>query len=315
MADLADRGQIILIAAFALAVTFIALALVVNAAIFTENLASRGETAGSDDALLVRHGVEQSVERAVVQANTYNASSESDLRDSVDANLRNVSQSVARQQSVSGRLVTVSDPSYTQGTQIVDNASGGSNFTSALPTDNWTVATDANARAYTMTVYDANNAGGANFGAPKTDEFRLNVTNGTYTWRVNVTEQASGDVAVGVKEFGGESGVCTVAPTGGTVEIDLTDGRVGGEPCAPLDFPRPTSGGYDIEYNNSQLIRGNYSMVIDRNGYSNLNFFSLFGTDNPVTLHGIYAVDVTYRYDGASIAYNTTVRAAPGEPA
>ena len=47
MADLkGERGQILLIAAFALAVIFIALGLVVNGAIFTENLASQGDASG-----------------------------------------------------------------------------------------------------------------------------------------------------------------------------------------------------------------------------------------------------------------------------
>ncbi|WP_324756867.1 DUF7261 family protein [Haloarcula sp. GH36] len=316
MADLsADRGQIILIAAFALAVTFIALALVVNAAIFTENLASRGETAGSDDALLLRHSVEQSVGRAVTNANTYNSSTESALNSSVDASVDNVSQAVTRQQSVSGRIVTVSGPAYTHGTQIVDNASGGSDFRGAASTDNWTVATGVNARAYTMRIYDANTAGGANFGGTKTDEFRLNVTDGSDTWRVNVTEQASGDVAVGVNEVGGDEGVCTASPTGGPVDIDLTGGRVGGEPCAPLAFAEGVGSGYDIEYNNSHLVSGNYSLVVDQDEYTNGNLTSGIGTDEPGTQHGIYAVTVTYRYDGSSITYETEVRVAPGEPA
>ncbi|MEF8907354.1 MAG: hypothetical protein V5A13_05805, partial [Haloarculaceae archaeon] len=49
-----DRGQIILVTAFALAVAFVALSVVINGAIFTQNLATRGDTAGGGDALQQR---------------------------------------------------------------------------------------------------------------------------------------------------------------------------------------------------------------------------------------------------------------------
>ena len=76
-----DRGQIILVAAFAIAVIFVSLALIVNSAIFTENLASRGETAGSDGALSMRAMVETNVGDSMEAINGRPISGHSNLED------------------------------------------------------------------------------------------------------------------------------------------------------------------------------------------------------------------------------------------
>jgi len=91
-----DRGQIILIAALALAVTFIGLALVVNSAIYTQNLASRGEVAGSNDALEMRAMVETNVGQGVTAANRYNHSSQTALETGLRESMGTVSTQTER---------------------------------------------------------------------------------------------------------------------------------------------------------------------------------------------------------------------------
>ena len=58
MADMSastrDRGQMILVGAFALSMTFVALALLLNSAVYTENLASRSIDAGASEAIEFR---------------------------------------------------------------------------------------------------------------------------------------------------------------------------------------------------------------------------------------------------------------------
>jgi len=113
-----DRGQILLVAAFALAVIFVAMALIVNSAIFTENLASRGETSGSDGALSMRADVATSVGAGVEAANRNDNGSVGELTDAVSASVRNISRQTGRQSARSGRVVDVSYQSATEGARI-----------------------------------------------------------------------------------------------------------------------------------------------------------------------------------------------------
>lgn len=325
MADLDDRGQIILIAAFALAVTFVSLALVVNSAIFTENLASRGETAGSDDALVVRHEIQQSVGESITYANAYNVSTEDRQAANVSESVAAISSAISTQQAATGKIVTIDGPTaFENGTRIRDNTSGGgSTFVGPPPADasDWEVATNVEqTRAFRLNVSDPANGvvGGDNFGGPRDDEFQLNVTDGSDTWRVNVTEDgSSGPITVGVKEPDGDEGICQAPSSRDYVIVDLTRGLVGDEPCPHLDFGAGVDPTYKITFNNSDNIRGNYSVVLGESASPNVDIERLSlvaNPDDPYITNAIYSANVTYRYDGSAITYNTSVRVAPGEP-
>jgi len=317
-ADLrAERGQILLIAAFAMAVTFVSLALVVNSAIFTENLASRGETSGSDDALVVRHEVQQSVGESIEYANTYNASSDATLTANVTDSVATIRNSVANQQASTGKIVAIEGPAgFNHGTRIRDNASaGGSNFTNAstggTPREDWTVVSDVDrTRAFTMNLTDA----------PASDGFVVNLTadGSPSTWRMVVTRDTSPtEYTVTVHRQGTTVGSCTVGDSPEYVRIDLTRGLVGGQPCPHLRYGAGIDDEYDLHFNNSDAVTGNYSMIVDRDLSPTTPPVNLSGSradDDPYVTHAIYAADVIYRYDGPDITYNTTVRVAPGEP-
>lgn len=309
MADLDDRGQIILIAAFALAVTFVSLALVVNSAIFTENLASRGETSGSDDALVVRHEVADSVGESIEYANTYNISSRDKQEANVTESTATISDAITNQQAETGKIVVIDGPtSFKDGTRIRDNDSaGGSDFQNATyngsERTDWRVAESVErTRAFRMNLSDASG-------------FVLNLseTGGSDNWTVAVTN-SSGEFNITVNESGTTVGSCSTTDSPEYVHIDVTRGLLGGEPCPHMQFGRGLDGTYDILYNNSDDVTGNYSMVIDGSSVSsNLNSTTGAG-DNPYETDAIYSANVTYRYDGPAITYNTSVRVAPGEP-
>lgn len=316
MADLDERGQIILIAAFALAVTFVSLALVVNSAIFTENLASRGETSGSDDALVVRYEVEQSVGETIEYANTYNTSSENKQEANVTESVGTISDSITAQQAATGKIVVVDGPTnFEDGTRIRDNTSdGGSTFENASTGGtlqaNWTVVNDIDrTRAFRMNLTEVNDASAG---------FVVNLTEDSSgeTWQMVVTnDTASMEYVVTVKQQSSTVGSCVVDDSTSFVRIDVTGGLVGGEPCPHLRYGAGIDGSYDLIYNNSDDVTGNYSLVVDNDITSTPDDLSgSRTTDEPYVTNAIYSATVTYRYDGPEIRYDTFVRVAPGEP-
>ncbi|WP_372479085.1 hypothetical protein ACAH01_10095 [Halomicrobium sp. HM KBTZ05] len=314
-----DRAQVILVAAFVMAVTFVMLALVVNSAIFTENLASRGETAGSDDALLVRQSVEQSTGHAIEYANTHNASDTTTLATSLDESVSTLSALSGEHHASGGKVVSVAGPTDIEnGTRIRDDAPGGSSFENAseggATSVDWRVAHGvAETRAYRMNVSGVNRTG--NFGGPA-DQFRVRIADSAgATWTMNVThDSADGTYKIGVEDGAGRQGVCAVDDGVDYFHVDLTAGLVDGTPCPALSFGEGVSEPYEIAYEEGDEVTGNYSLIVGEDATSNGNLPSSSTGDDPYATPAIYAANVTYRYDGAKLRYETTIRVAPGEP-
>ncbi|WP_225334691.1 DUF7261 family protein [Halomicrobium urmianum] len=305
-----DRGQILLVAALALAAVFVLLTVVVNSAIFTENLASRGETVGSDEALALRAAVVDNVGETVAYANRHNNSDYDALARNVTAETANVSAALSRHYVADGVVVEVTGPNeFANGTRIVDENESGSTFAGADGSvANWTVATDVDGvRAYRLNV---SNGSVSTFGSD--DAFSLTVENDTAEWRANFTRK-SGTFTVGV-DGTSDDGTCQVAGSPEYVRVDLTEGTVAGEPCAPLQFARDVSSPYDVSYRNGDAVSGNYSLVVNESGHSNDNLTDTAGTDDPYVHDAVYSADVRYRYDGPQLHYETNVTVAPGEP-
>ncbi|MFC7251037.1 hypothetical protein ACFQJ5_14470 [Halomicroarcula sp. GCM10025324] len=334
----ADRGQIILIAAFALAVTFVALALIVNSAIFTENLASRGETGGSDDALEVRAMAEASVGEAIFAANVHNTSTTTTLENGVKAGIGETTDQLELQHVTGGALVEVrlvpGSPVY--GSRIVQNESGGRTFEdNDLSGDGeWQVVTrlerdsdQHNAtRAFKMNVSTLPDSG---------DAFVVtaNGTRGEPTWEMRLYSASDGDVDAGedvivevTTPSGSES--CTHQAEHPYVHVDVTGGTVAGEPCDALRQGLTDVDGffdgrfahgvgderYNITYENGGEVVGNYSLVTRSTGTNptpNLN--TTVGL-SPYATDAIYSLSVQFTYETSEVQYDTRIRVAPGEP-
>jgi len=299
-----SRGQLLLVAGLALALVFIGLALVVNSAIFTENLASRGETAGSDGALAARAATEANVGAAIKQANYYDASSPVDA---FNRSLRNVSTQTESLSATSGTLVNATYVNHRSGTRINGSIDRTEN--------NYTVA-DGIAR-----VPGANGTRGLEFdssGLPGESNPLVVKVNDTAasgdrnSWRARIWE-ASGDVHIktlrnGTTASENRTEHCSV-PSAGENRIAVTAGLVNDQPCDAL---RRNASGTNFWFGNGVLDSGsNYAVHFENTNYTSGEFemVAYDGGNN-----AIYDTEVRFAYDGPDVWYNTTVRVAPGEP-
>lgn len=314
-----DRGQIILVAAFILAIAFVVLAVVVNSAIFTENLSTRDEVAGSHDALENRAEVEASLERLIETVNRNHSLDNSDAEESVS----DINDQLAYDQSSLGRVIDVEHVAPPEeGNRIAqDNASR--NFTNNESESDWTLASDVEStRNFVFNITDLDG-----FSVLANDTTDPNIE-----WRMNVHGDINDEITVELdSEFEiDDNGVQTPVELNedctrnvdGTFTIDITSATVAGEPChaiyklqdtgAPLWFGAGLDE-YDIEFENGDDVRGTYSLVVDDDSQIDTTQFG-DPTEFPYVQEGIiYSMTVNYAYYTPVVGYETHVEAAPGE--
>lgn len=320
-----DRGQIILVAAFILAVSFVVLALVVNSAIFTENLATRGDVPGSADALEHRHEVERGVGAIVASTNANNNTAETYLTENATEGVENVSLMSGSQQSSLGRIANVTYKDETMGYRIAQDNSTDRAFTSNQTASDWELAQNVDStRNFQMRI----NRTASSFGSG----FVVDLNDSTESWNMTVSEPTTDTLRVEVEHPATSARRCDRDVTGQqNVTIDVTDGVVAGEPCPALTrasdgtamwFGEGLASAYTIEFQNGNEVAGTYSMVLDVSGTDidpqAATHLEELGQDEdsndpPYYTDALYSVVVTYEYRTHAVAYETDVDVAPGE--
>lgn len=278
MAAVRNRGQLILVGGISLALVLVAIVLVLNSAIYSENLASRSSTDDMDGALERQADVRASVGRLLVDQPA------ADLNDEVDA----VGAEIENQSARGGAVVSVEHTGQTPGTRLeragltsVDDGTG-----------NWTVADDVRVRNFSVEL-DA-----ATFDAATFD-----VTGDGDSWQVQLAE-TGGDVSVTV-DGSTMSGTCVSAPSDGTVTVDFSDGTVGGKTCPALVPVFHEATKYRVELLGGDADDGSVSLVVA----NSTSVQSNYDTVEPVT----YSVDVQFVYQTNDLYYETTLEVTPGE--
>lgn len=329
-----ERGQIILVAAFALAVTFIALALVVNSAIFTENLASRGELGGSDEALYFRAELASMVGETIGYANVHNTS---DLSDAIETNVANTSYVIERQAAANGAFVNVTlpGPVVRDGSRITQNESSQRAFTSANGASDWSVVEDVQresggngTRAFVMNVTKSS------LSSDGSSPFTIRATQWTNAgtdWQLRVWRDGSTSDVIVVEVENGAGAVreCRTVVEESWARIRVTEGTIDGRPCqalrraadpgdtAPTDFRFAAGIGsrYNVSFANGTMAAGNYSLVTTNTSIAGSQTLNGSGSRaSPYGTPAAYSIAVDYRYDTPKMTYRTRVRVAPGEP-
>lgn len=327
MADLnrSQRGQMILIAAFILAIAFVVLALVVNSAIFTENLATRDDVAGSHEALEYRAEVVGSVGALIESANADPSMGSTEVIASID---ENISSQAGFDQSALGHVVGLSYAGETAGKRIAQD-NGTRNFTDTAGQEDWVLAEDvSNTRNIKFNITEVESL-------PIIEDdldfqFHLNDTSDpdTVEWEMDVEYDGFNDVTVQVTNgLTGLTATCSREWDGTSLEIDVTGGTVGGEPCHALDrdengeplwFGAGVDTEYQLEFVDANAAMGTYSMVIEDDASSSVsdNLVDGHDPDEPYkqTNDILYSVDVEYMFHTSQVGYETTIEdIAPGE--
>ena len=317
-----SRGQLLLVTSLAIAALLVSLALLLNTAIYTENLATRSADPGSANAVSYQRDVVQGVGGIVRYANAHHAQNESALAAALTASVAVWDNATARHAAVDANAAGVSVASANEmpviryGTQVVLNRTR--NFTAANGRADWNlttgVAPDRGLRAFRLSVRPDNLSSTPN------GSFRVDVTDADQTWRVHVYGNTS---AVRVAVYNGTTGSlttdanCSAAPTDGTVTVDLTAGTVGGRECAPLSVFSDVDDAFDVAYRNADAIEGTYSVAVNRStlGGDAGVYHARSSGNAPYAAPAVYAVSVDVAFTSQRVTYTTTLRVAPGEAA
>jgi PKD repeat protein len=291
-----DRAQLILVSALALATTLVALSLVVNSVIYTENLATR-RNADTGQALNFREASHDGGVRALEVANFAPADAtflerKTTLRDALAAWETSSSRYFARR----GRDVGMSAASFVEGTRVSQDTVGPfvpassnvvyhNNSLDLLglgETETWVAANESSIRRFRMEVerdsrlYETSQsllADGGDTILTGNEVYALYVRDANDdAYRVYVYENTSvtpNEVSVAVYDEQAAdlvAGSCHVP--GDTVDIDVTGGTLSGdagtESCEALSFWEDTQGPYDLYHLNGNRVAGTYSFVGDR---------------------------------------------------
>jgi hypothetical protein len=304
----ASRGQLILVSAFALAVIFLALAVIVNSAIFTQNLATRSENVEATEALDYRHSIEQSVGDLIGYVNEYNATSDTALRQNLSAETQNLTVYTGIQQVERGVAVSLGLLDTTNGTRIFQNSN--SEFASNESNDDWTLAESvSNTRAFEIQVTNINN------------EFTV-IANDTSTPSVEWEMELDDDEVTVTRD--GNTSDCEIDED--IESVDVTGATVNGEVCPALidtrsgdslRFAAGISGDYAVEFEDGDEIEGNYSLVVDNASTAAIrdnDYAKIGGPGNgPYATPAVYSARVAMDYETPRLEYQTEIVAAPGE--
>ena len=290
-----DRAQLILITGFIIAAVLVALAVVMNAAIYTENLATRSESSGATDAATYQRSVEQGAREAFDYAHDVSGASDyPGLEDSVEAALADFDAITMRQQVKYGHIANVTVYETTRGTRT----SKSGDFTDSDGDDDWVVATSVDEfRDFRMELDRSELA------TEPDDEFRVVVDfAGGGRWYMNATDSASGAV-IGVNASGTYETCTTNAPV---FTVDVTAGTVDGEDCPPLDVTDVVDSGTDftMRFENASRAVGDYSLVVEQDAGS---------MTAPNEEKVLYKTVLELVFRTGELDYRSRVEVAPGD--
>lgn len=319
MADVSrnSRGQLLLVGALTFAVILIALAVLLNAAIYTGNVATRDAGPGSDEAIEFRWETSSMVRSTMHDLNARQNESYANLRENLTATIGDWDTAMQTHTGESLTAATVETAAVTNGTTVRQTAPR--NFTSASEAANWTVANDSTVRSFRMNVSQDSLASPENIidgvvGADSPSYYNIEFDDGSTSYTAQVRATNGSDVIVRVRDSS-ENQVgtdCQVTPTDDWVWINITSTKIGGENCPALEQAFDgLDDRYTISYGNSENVNGTYSLVVDRPLDQLATGAATDGT--PTATQALYSAELRLTYRSTNVYYESDRRIAPGE--
>lgn len=293
-----------LVAALGLAVAFVALALVLNAVVFTENLATRNHDR-ADDAVGFENAVEGGVGGLLAEVNHFENANYASLVVALRDGVAGWDRNATRLSVAGGRVTNATLVGVENGTQVLQ--SERRQFTAGNGDGSWTVAPNVNETRRFKAVVTPDSGG----------TFTVTVSNGTASWRVDVVDNGSStDVVV----FDDGTQVASYTRPSEAVAVDYTQGLVNGTAVANWTFAGGVGAPYDVSFANGASAEGRYVLLVDRPQSALLNAVAA-GTyedrdsgDWPTTVPAVYSANVSVTFRSAQVTYETTAHVEPRSP-
>ena len=318
--ETSDRGQILVIVGLLIAVMLVALALVLNAAIFAENLSTR-ETADSEEPSSYAADTGSTV------ASVYNRTNDNGTRKAVYANtsfnesLETWADSRSDTAAENGALF-VADWTTHVGWRLEQTENRSFTPADDNSTTEWPVADGVrNISAFELNVNRTKLYDSADTGA-----FRLNVSDGTTHWKLYVyQDSANGEVVVSQGDPSSSSQKCQRVTD--RAVIDLRNETFDGPDCSSaLDFSSAVSGTLEIRYENvnvsgDERVNGTYTLVVNgsdavaTNTTDHPERFNVSGKTTPTATAVVYAVRYDTRYQRKEVVHDVEGWHSPREEA
>lgn len=311
MADVGrERGQLVLVTGLVVAVTAVALVLLLNTAIFTENLASRGTDVSGREAVEYRNVVSDGVADLVDAENEAEFGSWSPLRSNVESGMEQIDNFTSQNAGLGGTIAQInhSTATFEEGRLIRQPTSRSMENASGTDGD-WTLATSVDGtRAFAMTVEESSLRSTTAAQADADGAFAVHV-DGTADWWAFVYTDG-GDVTVATSTGGTPAEVCSASAA--TATIDFTAGTINGQECGGLAWGEGVSAGYDLAFEHGGNATGTYNLTVDTTAVDTDNLND--GGPAPYHVPAVYSVEFGLVYESPTVLYRTEVRVAPGEP-
>ena len=312
-----ERGQLLLIAALAVAVILVGVALLLNAAIFTENIATRETGADGREATNIREATVADIGELIERENE--RENETDVTDRVGDGIDAMVPLLEREHIRHGIVVDLERQGIDEGERIEwDTEVRPEDFTveredeedNSFQEPDWTLLTDVNAvRAFTLTIdtesltsLDEPEAGQLEDGAFGIEFAEPDVTQYVY--------RDSGEVVI-ANVSGNGIHRCSIA-SADEVTVDLTGDRLETDEeirrCHRGLWPTSNSSEIStIEITNGDEAGGEFSLTIDDESNAD-------DEDELTSEPAVYAATVDFRYTSAELDFETHIEVAPGEP-
>lgn len=316
-----DRGQLFLIGALALAVTFVVLALVMNGVIYTENVSARDLGTSTTPAIEFEEEARDVADHLL--SSERGGADYDEITTNVTRGMTNWSNTTQPFGSVQGRLATIEDPSASNGTAL-EQGNHTRNFTDKDAEESWGLASDVNTREAWINAtpsVEEDDVESEDFDdlTNDTGPFYLNVTDGSRTDTVFLYENSSGDACVAVfEDRNHENDTCV---SGDDARVDLVSGTIEGvssgdeDELGELRVLERVGEGHDLEFGNGDGATGTYHFVVDAERSAvGSGFHAGSGADSPRAVRALYDLEFRLEYRTANVHYDVAVRVAPEEP-
>lgn len=308
MAQLSDRGQLLLVGAFVLAVALIGLTVVINASTQTTTVAGNGgASVNGGDPVAAREAAERNVGSLLWTWNQGGLDTTGDWEGRFATNVSHLGNGTRTYGARRGQFVNVTVAMYD------DVAERGTRLSGPIGSP-LTIPPSVRARNATFLV--------TNVPSNADDTLNLSVTSGADEWDMYVNKSSTGDfddVVVGtagtVNAIDRGARQCTfddalpvrINPGDATVVTRYGTPQEQTRYCPALD--RFGSGdsfdGYGLSVTGPLAFSGEYSLLVNESGVG----APTSGSAVPV----IYNATVRFRYRSPTVVYETDIRVAPDE--